>query len=544
LFMNRPNLFAAERSNVITAATEFLSYLDVQVTKTSIKESIESHPDFPSILSISDAFNKWKVGNICLKVDKQKIDILPVPFIAHLDLGGGTFAVVKSVSKGKISYIKSDKKKEEETPLDDFVKLWDGVALFSERSSESGEKDYVLKRRKEEMKAAGLPFIIICCLILIGAYSLLSYKSLGLFGLTLSLLAIIKFVGCIVTGFLLWYELDQSSLLLNQICSARRHTNCKAVLQSKGAKIFGLITWGEIGFIYFSGSFLSLLFSAQSLAVPILAWLNLASLIFIPYAIIYQWRIAKQWCPLCLAVHALLIAELALFYFQFWDQPLYHYALNLSSVGLPLAAAFLVPILFWIFSKNKIYNSFSLDKYKNELNRLKHNTIIFDTLLEKETLIAREPKGLGITLGNPEASQCIIKVCNPYCGPCAKAHPVIDELLDENPNVKVQIIFAATDDEKDKRSKPVKHFLALSEMGDTEKLKRALDDWYLADKKDYDAFAAKYPMNGELELQNEKIRNMSDWCVELKIKGTPTFFVNGRPLPSMYDVNDLKSLMR
>ena len=33
------------------------------------------------------------------------------------------------------------------------------------------------------------------------------------------------------------------------------------------------------------------------------------------------------------------------------------------------------------------------------------------------------------------------------------------------------------------------------------KSQHALDDWYLAPKKDYEVFAEKYPMNGELKMQ-------------------------------------------
>jgi hypothetical protein len=34
--------------------------------------------------------------------------------------------------------------------------------------------------------------------------------------------------------------------------------------------------------------------------------------------------------------------------------------------------------------------------------------------------------------------------------------------------------------------------------------KQALDDWYLAEQKDYGTFASKYPMNGELKNRTVK----------------------------------------
>ncbi|MBK8785999.1 MAG: hypothetical protein IPN43_05740 [Chitinophagaceae bacterium] len=46
--------------------------------------------------------------------------------------------------------------------------------------------------------------------------------------------------------------------------------------------------------------------------------------------------------------------------------------------------------------------------------------------------------------------------------------------------------------------------------------------------KDYDAFAAKYHMNGELNEQTEKIELMYKWCTDAEIVGTSTFFVNGK----------------
>ena len=67
----------------------------------------------------------------------------------------------------------------------------------------------------------------------------------------------------------------------------------------------------------------------------------------------------------------------------------------------------------------------------------------------------------------------------------------IEKLLNENEDLKVQIIFTATNDENDYRNKPVKHFLAIAENNNEQKLKQSLDDWYLAEKKDYKAFCRK-----------------------------------------------------
>ena len=56
----------------------------------------------------------------------------------------------------------------------------------------------------------------------------------------------------------------------------------------------------------------------------------------------------------------------------------------------------------------------------------------------------------------------------------------------------------------------------------------------LASKKEYDVFAAKYVMNGELTKQGHKIEAMDKWCKAMDISVTPTIFLNGNQLPDAY----------
>ena len=106
----------------------------------------------------------------------------------------------------------------------------------------------------------------------------------------------------------------------------------------------------------------------------------------------------------------------------------------------------------------------------------------------------------------------------------------------------MKVICAATNNEYDPSSNVVKHLLAINQSGDKIYTLQALDDWYLSDKKDFQKFANKYPMNCELKQQEEKIEAMSNWCKEAEIISTPTIFVNGRKLPESYNIHDLKNI--
>lgn len=175
--------------------------------------------------------------------------------------------------------------------------------------------------------------------------------------------------------------------------------------------------------------------------------------------------------------------------------------------------------------------------------RLKYDTRIFNALLPKQKKLEHNATGLGITVGNPDAENTIIKVCNPYCGPCAAAHPEIEAIIENNPNVKAQIIFTATNKIEDRGSYPVKHLLAIAAKQNEIETKKSLDDWYLAPQKDYETFKLKYPMNGELEEQGDKLNKMKDWCTKVDIQFTPTIFINGYQMPDVYEIKDLKYLL-
>jgi len=162
-------------------------------------------------------------------------------------------------------------------------------------------------------------------------------------------------------------------------------------------------------------------------------------------------------------------------------------------------------------------------------------------MLHHQPAMTSDPGDLGIRLGNPQAPNVLTKVCNPYCGPCTKAHPKMEELIEENPDWQTRIIFTATGEDKDRRTAPAAHMLAVAAQKDESQTRKALDDWYNAEEKDYERFAAKDPMNGEMDLQKETLKAMDTWCKEVGIMHTPTFFVNGYLLPDAYhDIAELK----
>lgn len=210
----------------------------------------------------------------------------------------------------------------------------------------------------------------------------------------------------------------------------------------------------------------------------------------------------------------------------------WNYVTNILTLGIGflLATHYAIPII-----------KRAKDSETNTRNwrKLLYNPDVFNTLLSEGSPVSLPPDDLGIVIGNPNAINEIIKVCNPYCGPCSKAHPVLESILEKSENIKLRIIFTASGKDDDVMTYPVSHLLAIAENEDSKTIKEALNDWYLPDFKDYDQFAKKYPISEPLKKQREKIYAMSDWCDRMKIRATPTIFINGREMPQAYRIDEL-----
>ena len=65
----------------------------------------KKHPDHPSLFAISDILNYWKVPNAAYQVEFQSLKDIPVPYIVHLTVNGGEFAVLNKITENNVYHI-------------------------------------------------------------------------------------------------------------------------------------------------------------------------------------------------------------------------------------------------------------------------------------------------------------------------------------------------------------------------------------------------------------------------------------------------------
>lgn len=56
-------LFNTTNQPSIEVISLLINHLRVAVTKTSVREQLQIHPDYPSLLSLSDTLDIWNIQN-------------------------------------------------------------------------------------------------------------------------------------------------------------------------------------------------------------------------------------------------------------------------------------------------------------------------------------------------------------------------------------------------------------------------------------------------------------------------------------------------
>ena len=474
---------------IVKATITFLKLLDVKVNNSTVDETLQNHPDWPSLLSISDALTKWNIPNAAGKLEKQAIERIPTPFLVQTLNPLSPIEVVTCVDETFVKVLSKDFVKPVSERREDFIKRWNGIYLLAEKTGISGEVNFKENKQKRNfrvlMQAILVLLMFIISILFIERNVLSPTQELSHLGIYIQYLILISGVG--VSTLLLWHEIDSNNPILKKVCTGIIKGNCDAILSGKQSKVISWLSWSEVGFFYFTGGLLTLLFVVpMSQGISIIGYINILALPYTIFSVYYQGRIAKQWCVLCLSVQALLILGSFNLFANGFLLPISQLSIKLILTSVLF---YLFPVLIWYSIKPYLLRLQEAKNTKREYLRLKFNSEIFETLLKRQKQITVPTDGLGIDLGNPSATNILVKVCSPYCGPCAAAHPKIEKLLSEIPDLAVKIIFTAPNDPSSQLYKPVSHFLAIqAQNGEQNSIKNALDVWYLADKKDYTHF--------------------------------------------------------
>ncbi len=514
-----------DRQPLVVTLHRLLRALGVPVTRGTIRQTLEAHPDFPSLLCLSDALHEWGVENLAVHLTPLHLEEVSFPFIACLEADAQhQYVVVESAGNGTVTYAHPLRGTVTE-PVDAFARRWPGMALLAEANETSGELHYDARRREERRAALRPPVLAAAVLLAFG-------WALSQAGTWAPATLLLTHAAGLVLCLALWSEETNLGAFtaLKKLCGLGKATSCRRVIGSPGGKLFGWLSMADIGVVYFAGS-LAATATAEGPALAVLALLNLAALPYTFFSVYFQAAVVRTWCPLCLLTQGVLWIA---FVVHLGGGHLSAGALSPAGAAGPLAA-FAVAALAWLFLKPYLALPQRLRQLRGELGRFRRNEALFGFMLSDQPGVQTGRLAGELVLGDPGAPLTVTVVSNPFCAPCADTHAYLEKLLRlYADDVKVHLRFTGDSLHPGAEvNRVAQHLISLA--GQPE-LPAALHDWYR--HRDYPGLQVRYPANPAVDAAAIHQEHLH-WCDWARVEYTPAVYVEGQLIPEAFQAQDL-----
>lgn len=516
----------SEYDNAIAAVKNFIIKSKVSVDLYNVEEVIHNHPNFPSILSISDALTWWNIKNMIVRISVDDLSQIPYPAISLIKdekyESRNKYIVITNYSKNQIEYI--DPELGYITVVEEEFKVsWEGITLLAQIDQNSGEKKTSNKSSKWSWKEYALSstgIFIILLLVLLQSENHLIW----------SLLFLLKVAGVFITFQLVNLSFGNETSTSKKLCSKKSHsrisTNCsKVVLESPAAKLFGRINLSEIGLLYFVFGICTLAIATlTNISTDALHLLGFISLIVLPYSfysIYYQAVRLKTFCTLCTLTQIIIWAEVLCYLF-----------INSSTLFDPtialLPTAFLsicIPTVIWLGIRPLFFLKQENQKLEAENLHYEQLPQVFELELAQSLRVDKTEISGDIIIGNPQADHVIMLVTNPFCSACRDFHAEFKEVVEWlSKDIKI-IVRILAEEEVNIQSEYMNLENELSSITDKEELK-SFRNQYGSPKK----------WIANLEEKAVNIMNSNDLIrVLLRTSQDHNLFL--KALDELYDIN-------
>lgn len=511
--------------NVHTVFDNTLRIMELPLSATT-RAQLHGLLQDASVASLSNAFKALRIDVLATRLGTPQLTEIPFPAIAHLTAHGGHFVVLTALTNGQLTYHDPARGWVKESTAA-FATAWSGVTVLVEKNAASGDHNYAANYTAEKRGRWRIGTIggLLAMWILTGLGAVTQWDQRLAGGLMV--------VGTALSGLLV--AADFGSRVAHRFCQAGENFSCGNVLNSPAAKLFGWLKMSEVGWVWFCGGWLSWWLGSRGHELPaVLGGLALGSALaacYAPFSIGYQWLKIKQWCPLCLAVQAVLVGlalvlKPALSFLPAFFHNTAAQVCVLSGYGLSLLLWLVInPLL------DKVHQAAFADE---ELRRFKQDPGLFSFLLRQQPNRNAPMPPRGIVLGPATAAITVTLVTNPWCEPCAQAHRMLEELTAQLGNeLSVNVLMMTDTRRGDESSHHVaRHVLSL----ELAQQPAALQAWYRM--RDYATWTRRFPTL-LVPAAEEALRQQQEWIRLVGITHTPAVFLGSRELPPHYRLRDL-----
>lgn len=497
----------------------------IKIDFNSFLQQAESHPDYPTILAITDTLDFFDIDNGVLAVEIIEIPSLPDCFVALL-AEKKNLSQLYYIEKKEDNYFYFQNKIPVAISKQELESRWKNTVLLIEKT----ERDIITTTNTNKI------FLILPCLSVLLLLSIIVQFQASIQNKIFFIFPVLGFLFSITA---LKDLLGINSDLVNSFCNITSYSSCTSVVSSKKWKFFEIINFSDLSIVIFSSQIFCLLlflFIADTISYFTIQKIMLLCTIPVVLAsLYYQKVIEKKWCPLCLVIIGIILLEFV--YIVFLQQYLFNFSIqSLIFYGF----IFVTTTLVWLVLKKLLTLQKELKEFQIKGNRFMRNYEIF-----KNTLIASSPiddnliRSVVILLGNVDAPLKIVVVTSPFCSFCSEVHTIIEKIINKySDKVCFEIRFNFNFENSDEKSKKIhQQLISIYFTQGQEAFMNSLHDWF--QNKDENKF--KIIENNQMtELKvNQILAEQFNWNQVNQITYTPAIIINGYFFPKQYDRNDL-----
>lgn len=532
---------------LVSLTSRLFKVLNIPATRSYIKKNLLIHPDYPSLLSLSESLKIMGLNNQALKISTDLLHEAGFPSLAHMN--SNEFVMVEAIKDGRV-HTRNASGRRANSSLETFSSLWSGILLMLQPEEQPGETDYRQNRRREIFNTLRHLCNLFFAPLFLSVVYLLKTLSSPPSGLIPPLFALTHIIGLIPCLFILSSTLGGLDFL-SHLCPHGKKMNCSSVIHSPAGKILG-ISLAEAGLVYFMGGFITILLTLftgnTSDNLLFLAILSLLSLPYTLYLIIYQSFVLRKWCWMCLFMQTLFWTDFFVLR-NFWLDK----TAIIPDLPMELAAAFILAMFFCMLLRQIISHSNNSEQLLSELTKIRRNPEYI-----KIKIAESAPEDMGafthdVEIGPENAPNSLTLLISPSCVHCRTVYLQLSRLISISDDQVKGVIRFLADTEKTAKSKirtqadfeVSTRIIALSVSGQRQLVQQALYDWFSYNGKingeKLARWLEKYPAPDAPD--NDSAQTMvtayREWAYSHNFHFTPTIFLNGTFISPEITLEDL-----
>lgn len=484
---------------------KYLQKINQNKIINSFTDLCESHPNYPSLLAISDSLNTLKIENISASIPFQHFKELPNQFLTKLNHIEDFVLLQKSNEK---FYIENEDLKSEQITLDNIEQNWNGFVFIIEENEE--------KQTQVFFENKWLLYSLLILGIVVAKESFNFEKSFYLFT---------SIIGLFLSSEILKtsYKKDGNE---SKLCTSNKTISCDSVINSNAFTLTKYIEFSDLPIVFFSISLFGIVFHLFS--YQFIGLLSLLSIPIVIYSIYLQKIIIKKWCTLCIMVSAILTLNSITFLV------FYKMKFELQEISNLLLTSLLI-LPFWFVLKKAIKGNLESSQKINKLLRFKRSEKVFDAVTQD---ISGLEKIDFITIGNINSKNELTLFVTPSCSFCHEAIKDAFLLLDKHEEaicLKIGYNLNSTNTDN-----PYLKIATITTYLFNNKLDyiQALKDWHV-EKLELKTWLKKWDPNVNSIFENETLEKQFVWCTNQNFNYAPVRILNQKLLTEEYEIKEL-----